>query len=464
MAVSAILFLAQFCSVQAVISKEVFFARQPAVTSAPRTLVIHDATNVKKSHSKFFEALQARGHQLSYEKYDAKTLPLLELGELKYDNVILFTPTMNAFPRKSRMTKKAKQTQEEITETQTQSILGAKNLSLKDIADFVDIGGNVFIGTTRLVGQDLRKLANECGVEFDAQESSVVDHVHKHAKDTGDHSLVFAGAIREDNKVVTGNVDGSKVLYRGAGHSIGAGTLSFNILHGSPTAYSWGPGGLISTNAKTNLVSAMQARNGARVLFTGSLEMCSNEIYALSSENEKFCDEVSKWTFREKAVLRWDNLTSHKVGEEHIGTPYMYRMKDDIVFKIDIKEYENGQWKPFHGPDVQLELVMLDPYVRIFLDPPTDGATFSKTFQAPDRYGIFKFRIIYHRRGYNHVHVEHLAPLRNFKHNDYDRFLWVASPYYAVCLMTPFSLLIVSFLFLYHREKVAANALPATDH
>jgi len=163
----------------------------------------------------------------------------------------------------------------------------------------------------------------------------------------------------------------------------------------------------------------------------------------------------------EKNVLRMSNLTSHKVGEDGI-TPYMYRITDDITFKIDIEEYSDGKWAPYIGDDVQLEFVMLDPHVRTFLNPPKKGSgssTYSVTFKSPDVYGVFKFKILYRRLGYNELHVEELAPLRNFKHNDYERFIWCASPYYASCLLSPIAVLMFSLRFLYHREGKGAKAL-----
>jgi len=456
------LVLTQLVSVFAVISKEVFFEQQPSVTSTPRTLLIHDGRDFKKSHSKLVAALTGRGHTVTYEKVDAAKLPLMRFGELVYDNVILFTPE-SAFPRKARLTKKTRSTKEDVNDPSNTKIGSTTNLAMKDLLEFIDNGGNVFVGTSQVVGTDIRKLANECGVDIGVEGSCVVDHLHKHAKDSN-HTLVYADAIRPDNFPVTGNVDGQKVLHRGIPQHIGPGSLAFSVLTASPTGYSFAQKeGMIGTHTEVNLASAMQARNGGRALFA-SVDMCSDELIGLSEENHKFCSEVTKWAFREKSVLRWDNLTSHKVGEEHIGTPYMYRMKDDIVFKIDIQQYADGKWTPYDAPDVQLEFVMLDPYIRTFLDVPTTGSTFSKVFKTPDRYGIFKFKVFYKRRGYNQVHVEHLAPLRNYKHNDYDRFLWVAYPYYSVCIITPICVVIVAFLFLYHRESSQQRVLNAGDH
>lgn len=113
-------------------------------------------------------------------------------------------------------------------------------------------------------------------------------------------------------------------------------------------------------------------KNIARSLSSFPSSSCSDSFYDLSPDNEQFCADLAKWTFRERGILRMRNLESHKVGEEHIGQPYMYRVMDDIVFKIDIEEYSDGVWRPFRRPDIQLEFVMMDPYERMFLDMPKD--------------------------------------------------------------------------------------------
>ncbi len=243
-------------------------------------------------------------------------------------------------------------------------------------------------------------------------------------------------------------------------------SLTFPLLGGFGSAYATEPAKNstsdpdarpppLAMGSSVGIVSAMQARNSARVVFVGSESICSDEYFALNSQNVEFCDDISKWTFREKGVLRMSNLRSHKLGEEKIGQPYMYRVQDEIVFMIDIEEYIDGVWRPYIAKDVQLEFVMLDPHLRMFLDPPSSKEapiTYRKVFKSPDVYGVFKFKINYSRVGYNALHVEDLAPLRNFKHNDYERFIWCATPYYASCLLVPVMLLILSVAFLYHKE------------
>lgn len=452
-----------------VVDKDEFNKLQPKVVENPSTLVISEsAIKATETHSKFLKALESRGHTLSYADSNAENLRLFKYGERVYDNVVLFTPTVDKFPKTERMQEKRMSTHENVAmhKMDLNNVKeNKKQLSGVELLRFMDDGGNIFVGANSEAGNAVRTLANECGIDFDERKGAVVDHVKASSipKEEGKPTFVYAGEIRDDNRPIVGDVDGTKVLFGGIAQMVQPGGFGIDILTASSYGYSKGPSGISSMGDATTLVSGSQTLNGARALFLGSLEMCSDEIFGHSSENEKFCSEVSKWVFQEKSVLKWSNLNSYKVGEQHIGQPYMYRMNDDIVFEIDIEEYSNKKWQPYVKDDVQLEMVMLDPYVRLFLDPPAKGSSkYTLTYKAPDVYGIFKFKILYRRRGYNRVHVEHLAPLRNYKHNDYERFIWCASPYYAACLTTPFCVLIVAFFFLFHKEKKDGKNLPSS--
>lgn len=252
--------------------------------------------------------------------------------------------------------------------------------------------------------------------------------------------------------------------------------LTFSLLSGSATAYTVAnkkdllspmSDGPLAAGGEVNLVSAMQARNSARVVFMGSDQVCADESLSSSKEQEKFCEDVTRWNFLEKNVLRMSKQTSYKLGEDHIGTPYMYRIMDEIIFKIDIEEYDGNSksWNPYISDDVQLEFVMLDPHIRMYLSPPQKGSkssTYTAQFKSPDVYGVFKFKILHTRVGYNSLHMEELAPLRNFKHNDYERFIWCATPYYCSCLLVPLSVLLFSLRFLYHQEGKGGKVIAAT--
>ncbi len=54
--------------------------------------------------------------------------------------------------------------------------------------------------------------------------------------------------------------------------------------------------------------------------------------------------------------------------------------------------------------DMQMELIMLDPYERIFLRCSPEGRC-STVFTAPDRHGVFKLRVMYRRLGLSVLQV-----------------------------------------------------------
>lgn len=95
---------------------------------------------------------------------------------------------------------------------------------------------------------------------------------------------------------------------------------------------------------------------------------------------------------------------------------------------------------------------MMDPYVRKNLTADASGR-FSATFTAPDDYGIFKFRVLYRRPGYSVLHAETQVSLRPFKHNEYDRFLLPAYPYYSSALACMIAFVVFSVFFLYSEDE-----------
>lgn len=126
----------------------------------------------------------------------------------------------------------------------------------------------------------------------------------------------------------------------------------------------------------------------------------------------------------------------------------VYRIKDEIVYSMIVEELIDGIWKPFKADDMQMEFVMLDPYIRKTMITNGDGLFVAK-FVSPDNYGVFKFRVFYRRPGYSVLHAETQVSIRPFKHNEYERFISSAFPYYssAISAVIGFFVLTVSFLF-----------------
>jgi len=390
-----------------------------------RVLVLLDDLNLQHSHSIFFAQLKSRGYELFFFSADDPTLALTEYGEYLYHQLILFAPTVEEF---------------------------GGLIDVPSILDFIDDGNNVLLVGDSGVSDPIREIASECGVQFDEEKSHVIDHLNFDQSDY-DHQhnlIVIDPQSKQDkdlvlnNPIVLPNTGLKPILFRGIGHTL-EGSLNFPILKGSDSAYSAIPNQPVTSEShtigKTILVSALQARNNARVLISGSLQLFSDRFFNTQAQkygddkksstgNEVFTTELSKWVFKERGVLKASNETHHRVGESQ--APDVYTVKQDITYEVDIEEWNGKQWVPFVVDDVQLEFIMLDPYIRTFLKSNPKGH-YKATFKLPDVYGVFTFKVDYQKQGYTSLELITRTPVRPFRHNEYDRFIPTAYPYYAGC-------------------------------
>lgn len=406
-----------------------------------RTLVLVDTFEVRYTHSQFLGNLQERGYQLTFALVDDSELTLSDHGDYLFDNIIILAPGVQEFG-------------------------GAVTSS--SFIDFIDHGGNLLVATDSTIGDPIRDIANECGVDFDEEGTYVIDHVNFDSSDySGDHTLIVSDQI-VDAPVITGKVKGN-VLFRGVGALIDSeNPLLVSVLKGKSTSYSYSPEKPISktlphvVGQETSLITAFQARNNARVVLSGSAEFFSNQFFdqqvqvqgqtsQSKSANRQLAEEISKWAFKERGVLRASQPVHHLVGESQ--TQDSYRIKDQITYSVSIEEFTQGKWSPLEADDVQLEFVMLDPYVRQNLVRKDSSSTYTTTFTAPDVYGVFTFKLDYRRQGYTWLTLRDVIPVKPFRHNEYERFIVAAYPYYTSALSSLVGLFIFSFLFLWHRDK-----------
>ncbi len=128
--------------------------------------------------------------------------------------------------------------------------------------------------------------------------------------------------------------------------------------------------------------------------------------------------------------------------------------KNIQVFSVDISELKDGKWVPAHLQDAQFEVVMLNPYIRMPLSPPTtpSSPTHSAIFKLPDHYGVFTFKIDYARHGLSFIAHSETVQVRPYRHDQYPRFLTVAFPYYTAAFSMMGSFLVVCAVFLFHRD------------
>merc|ERR1711990_187616 len=225
--------------------------------------VLLENLTVKETHSIYFKTLFSNGFELTFKVADDSGLVLKKYGEFLYDHLIIFAPTVEEFG-------------------------GA--ISPEAITEFIDEGGNVLVAGNSNLGEALREVASEVGFEADEEGTSVIDHLNYDAKDEGKHTLVVASAnnLIKSTKM-TGGVT-APLLYRGVGLLTDpANPLVLEVLTASSTAYSHNPDLPITeyphaVGKQTVLVAGLQARNNARVIFSGSLDFFSDEFFTAEVE------------------------------------------------------------------------------------------------------------------------------------------------------------------------------------
>lgn len=319
---------------------------------------------------------------------------LSKYSEYLYQNLIIFAPSVEEF---------------------------GGSISVEAIAQFIDDGGNVLVAGSSTSGEGIRELASECGFEIDEENAAVIDHLnYDELLDTGDHTTLVASPKNLINsEIIVGGRNIKPLLYRGTGILADReNPLVLPLLTADSTAYSYIPDAPIkeyphAVGKGTVLIAALQARNNARVVFSGSLYFFSDDAILSQvkkinentvhdqSGNINVVNAISKWVFGESGQIRVVSVKHHKEGEK--SAPESYTILETVVYTIEIEQLINGAWKPFAANDVQLEFVRIDPFVRNTLKS-IGGGKFQSKFKVPDVYGVYQFKVDYDRVGFTHLY------------------------------------------------------------
>lgn len=388
---------------------------------------------------------------MTYKLADDASLLLSRYGEYLYKNLIIFAPSVEEF---------------------------GGEISVEKLAQFVDDGGNVLVAGSEQSGDALREFASECGFEIDEEGASVLDHLHYDISDKGDHTTILTSArnlINAPTIVGDSRKNGGKpLLYRGTGLLADKeNSLVLQLLTAESTAYSYNPDQAIkdyphAVGKNTLLIAALQARNNARVVFSGSLHFFSDEAftnsitYAQSGEhfdqsgNRDVATAISKWVFGETGRLRVAEVKHHKEGET-LPPEQAYTITDPVVYSITIEELVQDKWQPFNANDVQLEFVRIDPFVRTTLKH-VSGGRYEAKFKIPDVYGVYQFKVNYDRIGFTQLYSTTQVSVRPLEHTQYERFIPSAFPYYSSAFSMMVGVFIFSLVFLHFKEETPGAA------
>ncbi|KAG9482708.1 hypothetical protein GDO78_011386 [Eleutherodactylus coqui] len=364
-------------------------ALSPGAFAGSRILVLLENLNLRETHSLFFRSLSDRGFDLAFRTADDPSLSLIKYGEFLYDNLIIFSPSVEDF---------------------------GGNINVETISSFIDGGGSVLVAASSDIGDPLRELGSECGIEFDEEKTAVIDHHNYDVSDPGQHTMIVADS---ENLLKAPTIVGKNtlnpILFRGVGMVADPDNpLVLDILTGSSTSYSFFPDKPITQTGNYELAVAL-----------------------------------SRWVFKEEGVLRVGAVSHHRVGETQ--PPSAYTITDLVEYSIVIEKLSDGKWIPFDGDDIQLEFVRIDPFVRTFLKK--NGGKYRVQFKLPDVYGVFQFKVDYNRLGYTHLYSATQVSVRPLQHTQYERFIPSAFPYYASAFSMMIGLFIFSIVFLHMKEK-----------
>ncbi|KAH3817948.1 dolichyl-diphosphooligosaccharide--protein glycosyltransferase 48 kDa subunit-like [Dreissena polymorpha] len=406
-----------------------------------KTLVLLDNWSLRETHSIFFKSLRDDGYDLTFKSADDSGLSLSKYGEFLYSNLIIFAPSVEEF---------------------------GGNLGVSSITNFIDNGGNVIVAASSSVGDPLRELATECGLEFDEENTAVIDHLNFDVSDEGRHTTIVADSeFLLDAPIIVGKKSAAPYLFKGVGMVADPDNpLVLPLLHASSSAYSYQPDAAIddyplAIGTNTLLVAALQARNNARVVFVGSIDFFSDQFFSSSvqkanggkkyekSGNQELALNLANWAFKTRGVLRVGDVKHHKQGEKE--PPQAYTIFDMVDYSIEIEEYKDGKWQPFNGKDIQLEFVRIDPFVRTTLG--NKNGLFHTTFKLPDVYGVYQFRVDYNRMGYTHLFSTTQVSVRPLQHTQYERFIPTAYPYYVSAFSMMVGVCLFSVVFLHFKEE-----------
>jgi len=406
-----------------------------------RIMVLLDSLNTRETHSVFFKTLADRGHVLTFKTADDPTLALIKYGEFLFEHLVLFSPSVEEF---------------------------GGSLSVNEITKFVDEGGNVLIAANSNIGDGVRELASELGFEFDDEKTSIIDHLnYDMISDDGKHTVIVADPKNLlDAPKIIGSKNIKPILFRGVGLITDKDNkLTLDVLTAETTAYSFNPEAPIdeyphAVGKGTLLIGALQARNNARVVLTGSLDLFSDDFLSAAvqkagtsqkhekSGNAELITALSRWVFKEEGVLRVKSVKHHLADEKE--PPASYTITEPVVYTMEIEELKNGQWVPFTANDVQVEFVRIDPFVRLTMKQ-TNGR-YRAEFKIPDVYGVYKFVVDYNRIGYTHLYHSTQVSVRPFKHTEFERFIRSAFPYYASAFSMMIGVFLFSCVFLHYRD------------
>lgn len=430
-----------------------------------RLLAVLEDGTVESSHSRFLGSLKERGYVVDVRGSDDDAIPLLSEGEYQYGGIVLLAPRSTSL---------------------------ARALPISAIDAFIESGRSIFLAASNGFSDHTLAIARSIGVDLDSPTSVVRDHQSfvPSLDANKDHTFIRAGG-RAASTFLFGSrsqTDGCEILFRGPGASLFVDNeLVDSVIWGSGSSYTYAPQKPVVDSPHASgsglvLGAALHTRAGSRAVYFGSFDALADDVFASpdgGAAHETAMTSLSAWAFGHTGVLRTSNVQYRVIGESRNApgraNDGKIRVKDELEFSMDVDVWNGAiaAWQPFVAHDMQLEFVMLNPWVRTRLglgcDGSDDGAsmcrntTYHARFRVPDQIGVYKFVVSYYRVGTSSIELRQEVSVRPFLHNEYPRFLQMAYPYYLSSFIMLGSVLMLGLVLKYGNPEIAMANVKAAS-
>ncbi|EDO15993.1 hypothetical protein Kpol_499p21 [Vanderwaltozyma polyspora DSM 70294] len=359
-----------------------------------KTLVLYDERLTElNEYSKFFKSLKDRSYELLYQEIgnNTESIPLFDKEDRLYDNLVVF-------PVKGKHLNKL--------------------IPVKSFLQFYENGGDILTVTNPdAVTDSVRFFLNELGVYPSPKDYVLTDYF----EDIPEKVSVSSENLLS-NRVYSVK-EKKDFVFQNSGAALLDNREQIVPILKAPrrtstelkNKESW------TVGSQGFLVAGFQNLVNARSVWVGSQDFFKNHYYNINGE---FIEELTKWNFREKGVIKSSGAThTHSDGTSYSSLPY--KIKDTVIYEIGLSEWTGEKWVPFIANDIQFELSMVDPYYRLTLqqahkDETTQYYT-SGEFKLPDHHGVFTFSTNYKREGLTFVSESDVKAIRHLANDEYPR-------------------------------------------
>lgn len=375
-----------------------FFALCSIVNAASvhgsNTLVLYDERLCTLSdYSSLFNSLEERSYKLDYLSVGngSVTVELFEGEHRLYNNLVIF-------PIKGKTLN--------------------RQVTVKTLLDFSNDGGDILtITSPEGVPDSVRVFLNQLGIYPSPKDHNLLDNFQA----TIDVLKVSPRELK--NSFIFESSSDEYFLFENASAALLDNREQLiPVLAAPKTSFTSGKGKEAWAAASQGfLVAAFQNLNNARVAWVGSSDFFKDQN---QEANSAFIQELLKWTFREKSVIKsTGSFHSHVDGTSYNEVPY--KIKDAVKYEVGFSEWNGQKWVPFLANDIQFELKMIDPYYRLTLRPSrkNEEGQFYTTgdFNLPDHHGVFTFQTDYKRPGLSFITISDVKAIRHLAHDEYPR-------------------------------------------